>query len=247
MPDPFDYDVFLSHSARDKPAVRQLAERLKGDGLRVWLDEWEIQPGDSIPLAIERGLERSRTLVLAMSRHAFESDWVTLERHTALFRDPTNRQRRFIPLRMDDAEISDTLRQFAYVDWRKLDAEQYARLLSACRPEPAEAPVAGPPSGVLPAHPVLSLGHTGGVNSVVISPDGTRALSASDDRTVKLWDLHSGACLKTLEGHTEYVFSVAISPDGTRALSASSDRTSELRRLDSEGCLQRPEDHTEYV
>ena len=102
MIDQFEYDVFLSHASADKAAVRELAQRLKGDGLRVWLDEWVIQPGDSIPLAIEQGLESSRTLVLVMSQAAFDSEWVTLERHTALFRDPTNQQRRFIPLRLDD-------------------------------------------------------------------------------------------------------------------------------------------------
>ncbi len=47
--------------------MRELAERLKGDGLRVWLDEWMIQPGDSIPLKIEQGLESSRTFVPVMS------------------------------------------------------------------------------------------------------------------------------------------------------------------------------------
>jgi hypothetical protein len=46
----FDYDVFISHSSKDKPVVRELANRLKQDGLRVWLDEWEIQPGDMIGL-----------------------------------------------------------------------------------------------------------------------------------------------------------------------------------------------------
>jgi hypothetical protein len=92
----FQYDVFLSHASADKPAVRELAERLKGDGLRVWLDEWVIQPGDSIPLAVEKGLESSRTLVLIMSQAAFDSEWVTLKRHTALLRDPTNWQRRFL-------------------------------------------------------------------------------------------------------------------------------------------------------
>ncbi|MCH8242756.1 MAG: toll/interleukin-1 receptor domain-containing protein [Planctomycetes bacterium] len=104
-----DYDVFLSHASVDKPAVRELAARLKGDGLRVWLDEWVIQPGDSIPLAIEQGLESSRTLVLVMSQVAFDSEWVTLERHTALFRDPTNQQRRFIPLQLDDCDIKDSI------------------------------------------------------------------------------------------------------------------------------------------
>ena len=125
----FAYDVFLSHNTKDKPAVRELAERLKQDGLRVWFDEWVIQPGDSISLKIEQGLEQSRTLVLVMSHNAFASEWVTLERHTALFRDPTNAERRFIPLRLDDAEITDTLKQFAYIDWRQKTQEQYARLL----------------------------------------------------------------------------------------------------------------------
>lgn len=133
MPEQFEYDVFLSHASTDKPAVRKLAERLKGDGLRVWLDEWVIQPGDSIPLAIERGLESSQTLVLAMSQAAFDSEWVTLERHTALFRDPTNQHRRCIPLRLDDAEIRASLKQFAYVDWRTNDEVEYKRLLGRCR------------------------------------------------------------------------------------------------------------------
>lgn len=52
----FEYDVFLSHNKADKPRVRQLAERLRASGLRVWFDEWAIQPGDDIYLAIERGL-----------------------------------------------------------------------------------------------------------------------------------------------------------------------------------------------
>lgn len=87
MTEAFACDVFAS---KDKPGVRELAERLKRDGLRVWLDEWVIQPGESISLPLEQGLESSQTLVLAISRHAFGSDWVTLQGHTALFRDPAN-------------------------------------------------------------------------------------------------------------------------------------------------------------
>ena len=113
MADQFDYDVFLSHASEDKSAVRELAQRLKGDGLRVWPRRMTASGGAgsarSIPLAIELGLESSRTLVLVMSQAAFDSEWVTLERHTALFRDPTNQQRRFIPQRLDDCEIKDSL------------------------------------------------------------------------------------------------------------------------------------------
>ena len=99
MPVEFPYDVFLSHSAKDKLVVRDVAERLKKDGLRVWFDEWEIQPGDSIPAKIEEGLERSRVLVLCMSANAFGSDWAQLESGTFRFRDPLNKERRFLPLR----------------------------------------------------------------------------------------------------------------------------------------------------
>ena len=118
MADDFKYDVFLSHSAKDKAVVRGVAEQLRADGLRVWLDEWEIRPGDSIPAKIEAGLEHSRVLVLCMSAHAFGSDWSQLEAGTFRFRDPLNQDRRFIPLRLDDAPIKGSLAQFLYVNWR---------------------------------------------------------------------------------------------------------------------------------
>jgi hypothetical protein len=115
---PFSYDVFLSHNHKDKPQVRRLAERLRAAGLRVWFDEWIIQPGDDIYLAIERGLEHSRTMILCLSPHALGSDWVGQERSTVLFRDPSNKGRRFIPLLLADCELPDTLRRFKYVDYR---------------------------------------------------------------------------------------------------------------------------------
>src|SRR6185436_6511389 len=135
MADDFTYDVFLSHSAKDKAVVRPLAERLRADGLRVWLDDWEIRPGDSIPARIEEGLEHSRVLVLCMSAHAFGSDWAQLEAGTFRFRDPLNKERRFIPLRLDEVPIKDSLAQFLYIKWLPEDREQeYAKLREASRP-----------------------------------------------------------------------------------------------------------------
>src|SRR6185369_4232223 len=106
----FTYDVFLSHNAKDKVRVRQLAERMRSAGLSVWFADWIVQPGDDIYLAIEKGLETSRTLVLCMSPAAFKSDWVDLERSTGVFRDPANRNRRFIPVLLADCKIPDALR-----------------------------------------------------------------------------------------------------------------------------------------
>lgn len=130
----FTYDVFLSYSSKDKQIVLDLAERLKKDGLRVWLDRWVIQPGDSIPLELQYGLEQSRTLVMCMSPAYFTlSEWGTLEHYTVLFRDPTNSQRRLIPLLIENCTVPDMLAQFLYIDWRTPSNESYDRLLVACR------------------------------------------------------------------------------------------------------------------
>ncbi len=40
MSDIFRFDVLLSHSSKDKPVVRDIAERLKKDGVKAWFDEW---------------------------------------------------------------------------------------------------------------------------------------------------------------------------------------------------------------
>ena len=135
---PFAYDVFLSHNSKDKPCVRKLVERLRAAGLRVWFDDWVIRAGDALYLAIEHGLEASRTLVLCMSPAAFDSDWVGLERETVLFRDPTNRGRRFIPVLLADCDIPATLRRYKYVDYRDEGDAALRELMEAAGWRPRE-------------------------------------------------------------------------------------------------------------
>jgi hypothetical protein len=49
--------LFLCHSSKDKKFVRQLAEELTELSVDVWLDEWELQPGDSLHECIGSALE----------------------------------------------------------------------------------------------------------------------------------------------------------------------------------------------
>ena len=84
-----------------------------------------------------------------------------------------------------------------------------------------------------------------GVDHVAALPDG-RALSASGDSTLRLWDLASGQCLRVLEGHSSIVVHVAALPDG-RAISASKDNTLRLWDLASGKCLRVLEGHSDQV
>lgn len=63
------------------------------------------------------------------------------------------------------------------------------------------------------------------INTICFSPDGTRILTAGDNREVHVWDRNEGVLIGTLSGHTDSVLDVAWSPDSTRIATASRDST----------------------
>jgi hypothetical protein len=220
MTEKFTHDVFLSHSSRDRAEVRDIAERLRADGVRVWFDEWEIRPGDSIPAKIEEGLECSRLLLLCMSATAFGSDWAQLEAGTFRFRDPLNKERRFIPLRLDDMPVKGSLAQFLYVDWREGKREhEYPKLREACRQlAPLKARKAEAVCEKI-AEKAIQLDVQEEIWTYVFSPDGKRVLTGGQDSTVRLWDLETGNCLNILQGDADDdVWSIAWSNNQHQAL-----------------------------
>jgi WD40 repeat protein len=90
-------------------------------------------------------------------------------------------------------------------------------------------------------------GHSDRVNAVALTADGKRAVSASRDNTLKVWDLKSGRLLRTLEGHSRRVKGVALTPDGKRAVSASHDKTLKVWDVESGRALRTLEGHTGVV
>ncbi|MGL5877442.1 MAG: WD40 repeat domain-containing protein, partial [Xenococcaceae cyanobacterium] len=73
--------------------------------------------------------------------------------------------------------------------------------------------------------------HTADINLVAVSPDGQTIATCSDDRTIKLWNIISGAELATFKGHTAAVWAVAFSPDGRKLVSTSEDKTVKVWRV----------------
>lgn len=69
---------------------------------------------------------------MCMSKVYFASDWTKLEHHSLLFRDPTNEQRRFVPLLLEDCELPAMIAQFLHIDWRVKEDAAYRKLLASC-------------------------------------------------------------------------------------------------------------------
>ena len=74
---------------------------------------------------------------------------------------------------------------------------------------------------VLPIHGTI-------VRCAAYSPDGTHVVTASYDKTARIWDARTGAQLAVLSGHDGEVESAAYSPDGTRIVTASNDKTARI-------------------
>jgi len=260
MAESFAFDVFLSHNSKDKPQVRLLADRLKSAGLRVWFDEWNIRSGDIIALKVDEGLDQSRVLVLCISANALASGWVALERSTAVHRDPSNAGRRFIPLLLNNCELPGTLRRYKYVDFQDEADAAFEELVTACRPAvddiseafaphrrnphqsqpilPSNSKVTNLKPLDVPKNPIFVLrGHTDAIPSIAITPDGKTIISASWDKTLRVWDLETKRCRYVLRGHSDDVRGVVITPDNRYAISCSADRTMKVWSLEKGGCI----------
>ena len=88
-------------------------------------------------------------------------------------------------------------------------------------------------------------GHTDGVKAIMITPDSRRAVSGSEDNTLRVWNLETGES-RVLSGHRDVVWAVAITPDGRRALSGSGDSTLRVWDLET-GESWALEGHTRVV
>jgi tetratricopeptide (TPR) repeat protein len=115
--------VFLSHSRKDKPFVRELADFLVGDGqIKVWLDEREIAPGQNIVGEIAEGPD-SDFILLILSPDSVDSNWVKEEWTDAFWEQTNNRKTKLLGVLYRDCKIPRLLRNKEYFDLRKNQPE----------------------------------------------------------------------------------------------------------------------------
>ena len=144
------YHVFLSHGSADKPAVEELARRLAKEGIQVWLDKWNLIPGEAWQPAIEKALGDCETCAVFVGPGNF-GPWQNEEMRVAIDRRVRDSQRRFhvIPVLLPGAtraERSSLPTFLAATTWAEFhnsldDPEAFHRLVCGIRGiEPGAGP-----------------------------------------------------------------------------------------------------------
>ena len=118
VPQSSQFDVFLSHNSKDKPAVRQLAEELRNRGLKVWLDEWELVPGRPWQEALEEIIQLTKSAAVLVGADGL-GPWEIPEMRACLS-EFVSRRLPVIPVLLPGAskkpDLPLFLKQFTWVD-----------------------------------------------------------------------------------------------------------------------------------
>ncbi|WP_416048918.1 toll/interleukin-1 receptor domain-containing protein [Cupriavidus basilensis] len=135
--------VFLSHSHADKAFTRKLAAELRAIGHSVWIDEAEINVGDSLVAKIREGLDKVDFVAAVLSSASIQSEWVTRELDIASNREMNEKRVVVLPLLREKVDLPGFLKGKFYADFTDdaQFADSLALLLRALGPisEPAQA------------------------------------------------------------------------------------------------------------
>lgn len=132
---PHYHGLFLSHTGDDKPFVRRLRDDLLVHGVPVWIDEAEIQIGDSLTEKIAEGIKLSRFIAVILSAKSVDAPWVRKELDIAINAEIDRGEVVVLPLLYERCDIPAFLRGKLYADFTsdEVYAESLERLLRRLR------------------------------------------------------------------------------------------------------------------
>lgn len=110
--------VFISYSTKDSNFIDKLSTELIKNRIQIWLDKWEMQPGDSLIDKIQNALTESSFLLVVLSKHSVESEWCKKELNSALMREIKEKKVVVIPILLEDCEVPIFLQEKVYADFR---------------------------------------------------------------------------------------------------------------------------------
>jgi tetratricopeptide (TPR) repeat protein len=126
------FDVFLSHNSKDKPAVIELAESLKANGVTVWLDIWELAPGSTWQKELENIIATAQTAAVFFGSSGL-GPWEDPEMRACLS-EFVDRKMTVIPVLLpgapEEPDLPLFLRNFTWLDLRTgIDTDGLEKLI----------------------------------------------------------------------------------------------------------------------
>jgi hypothetical protein len=109
--------IFLSHTSKDKPFVRKLAADLRNYGHTVWIDEAEINIGDSLIGKIRDGLDMVDYVAAVISKDSLKSEWVNKELEIASNREIKEKRVVVLPIMIEHVDLPGFLEGKLYGDF----------------------------------------------------------------------------------------------------------------------------------
>jgi hypothetical protein len=109
-------NVFISHRGDDLEEAEQLAEEIEDAGHQVWLDEWNINVGDSLVEEMNEGLEGAAYLVMCYSSSGVTSPWMGREWMAALSRQLNGCNIKILPVLLTGGGPPAILADIKYAD-----------------------------------------------------------------------------------------------------------------------------------
>lgn len=111
--------IFLSHSWSDKVFARKLAKRLGQEGVTVWIDEAQINIGDSLIQKISEGIEYADYVAAVISAKSVQSEWVQKELRLAMTKEIKGKKIVVLPLLVEHCDLPSFLKDKVYADFTK--------------------------------------------------------------------------------------------------------------------------------
>lgn len=120
--------IFISYSHQDKAFVTNLAQMLVAARHNIWIDQWELNAGDSIIEKVQDAVGEADALLVILSSSSVSSEWCKKELRTALHREINEAKTLVIPCIIDDCKIPLFLQEKMYVDFRTDKGQAFALL-----------------------------------------------------------------------------------------------------------------------
>lgn len=114
--------IFISYSHADKDMAKKIANQLIENNAHVWIDEYELNVGDSLITRVKDSIMNASAMLVLLSKFSVNSSWCNKELNSGIFRELDNENKIFVlPIligNIDNGDIPVFLREKMYADFR---------------------------------------------------------------------------------------------------------------------------------